>query len=44
MIWHRLFSTKCIIGQRDAVSGYYRSRPFAFYDGLPPQQALEASR
>ena len=34
---------QCIIGQRDAVSGYYRSRPLLLAMGLPPQQALEAS-
>ena len=30
-------------GNKDAVSGYYRSRPLLLAMGLPPQQALEAS-
>ena len=34
---------QCLIGQKDAVSGYYRSRPLLLAMGLPPQQALEAS-
>ncbi|HFC30905.1 MAG TPA: pyruvate dehydrogenase, partial [Oceanospirillales bacterium] len=32
-----------LIGQKDAVSGYYRSRPLLLAMGLTPQQALEAS-
>ena len=32
-----------LTGQKDAVSGYYRSRPLLLAMGLPPQQALEAS-
>lgn len=34
---------QCLIGEKDAVSGYYRSRPLLLAMGLPPQQALEAS-
>ncbi len=34
---------QCLIGQKDAVSGYYRSRPLLLALGLPPQLALEAS-
>lgn len=34
---------QCLIGKKDAVSGYYRSRPLLLAMGLPPQQALEAS-
>lgn len=30
-------------GQKDAVAGYYRSRPLLLAMGLPPEQALEAS-
>jgi len=32
-----------LTGQKDAVSGYYRSRPLLLAMGLPPEQALEAS-
>ncbi len=34
---------QCLIGEKDAVSGYYRSRPLLLAMGLPPQMALEAS-
>jgi 2-oxoisovalerate dehydrogenase E1 component len=34
---------QCLIGQKDAISGYYRSRPLLLAMGLTPQQALEAS-
>jgi len=34
---------QCLIGKKDAVSGYYRSRPILLAMGLPPEQALEAS-
>ena len=34
---------QCLIGQKDAVSGYYRSRPLLLAMGLPPEMALEAS-
>ena len=34
---------QCLIGQKDAVSGYYRSRPLLLSMGLTPQKALEAS-
>ena len=34
---------QCLIGQKDAVSGYYRSRPLLLAMGLPPETALEAS-
>ncbi|VAW33830.1 Branched-chain alpha-keto acid dehydrogenase, E1 component, alpha subunit / Branched-chain alpha-keto acid dehydrogenase, E1 component, beta subunit [hydrothermal vent metagenome] len=34
---------QCLTGKKDAVSGYYRSRPLLLAMGLPPQQALEAS-
>ena len=34
---------QCLIGQKDAVSGYYRSRPLLLAMGLQPEQALEAS-
>ena len=32
-----------LTGQKDAVAGYYRSRPLLLTMGLPPEQALEAS-
>ncbi len=32
-----------LTGQKDAVSGYYRSRPLLLAMGLSPEQALEAS-
>ena len=34
---------QCLIGQKDAVSGYYRSRPLLLSMGLTPQKALEAT-
>ncbi len=34
---------QCLIGQKDAVAGYYRSRPLLLAMGLQPEQALEAS-
>lgn len=34
---------QCLVGQKDAVSGYYRSRPLLLAMGLPPEMALEAS-
>jgi len=39
----QIILAQCLTGQKDAVSGYYRSRPLLLAMGLPPEMALEAS-
>ncbi len=39
----QIILAQILIGEKDAVSGYYRSRPLLLAMGLSPRQALEAS-